>query len=166
MPQQLNGNFRMTIFPRRAGVAGLPAVLAISALGPLAATGTAFAQSPPVDVPAYRQLSASESMASPGAAGSDASANPPSLAGLTLLATIPAPVTPRRGYFIQSQCTAGLTIVLDDQSGTTTPTIVVLAGAGVNGGQGAALDMSGAPHTGRIRIYSSSGTCQMAARSW
>jgi len=155
----------MDIFPRRRRTARAPATLAAVVVS-LVASDRAFAQSLPVDVPAYRQLSASEAMASPGAAGSDASANPPSLAGLILLATIPAPANPRRGYFIQSQCIAGLTVVLDDQAGAVAPTIVVLAGAGVNGGQGAALDMMGAPHTGRIRIYSSAATCQMAARSW
>jgi hypothetical protein len=153
----------MMISPHRRHAARLAAAFAAALL--LSAT-SAFAQTPPVETPAYRQLSASESMASPGASGSDASANPPSLAGLTLLATIAAPANPRRGYFIQAQCTAGLTVVLDDQAGSLSPTFVVLDGAGANGGQGAALDMSGAPHTGRIRIYSSSATCQMAARSW
>jgi hypothetical protein len=156
----------MAISTRLFRAARLSAALAVMVTLPLAAIGGASAQSPPVDVPAYRQLSASETMAPPGANGIDASANAPSLAGLTLLATVPTPTTPRRGYFIQAQCTAGLTIAFDDQEGDLTPTIVVLAGAGVNGGQGAALDMTGAPHTGRIRIYSSSATCQMAARSW
>ena len=128
--------------------------------------GSASAQSKSIEVPGYRQLGASETMASPGADGADFSANAPSLAGLTLLATIPAPSTPRLGYFVQSQCTAGLTVVLDNQSGSLTPTGVVLAGSAANGGQGGSINMFAMPHTGRIRIYSSAANCQMAARSW
>jgi hypothetical protein len=128
--------------------------------------GSARAQSKSVEVPAYRQLGASEAMASPGQSGADYSANAPSLAGLTLLATIPAPATPRLGYFIEAQCTAGLVVALDDQGGSLTPTIVVLQGSGAAGGQGGSLSMAGMPHTGRIRIFSSSSGCQMAARAW
>jgi len=124
------------------------------------------AQSQAIDVPSYRRLEAAEPMAAPDLGGTDFSANAPSLAGLTLLATIPAPIAPRRGYLIQAQCTAGLTLALDDQAGSTTPTLVVLAGAPVIGGHGGTLDMSGVPHTGRIRIFSSAANCQMAARSW
>ena len=105
-------------------------------------------------------------MAAPGNNGADASANAPSLSGLTLLATIPAAAQPRLGYLIQAQCTAGLTIALDDAAGALAPTILVLAGPSSNGGQGGSLSMSGMPHTGRIRIYSSSASCQMAARTW
>jgi hypothetical protein len=156
----------MTISPRR-----LRAALLLSTLGAVAAllvglTGGALAQGNTVEAPAYRQLGASEPMASSGINGSDASANAPSLAGLTLLATIPSAGSPRRGYFVQAQCSAGVTVVFDDQAGSLTPTFVVLAGAGSNGGQGGAVDMASMPHTGRIRIYSSSATCQMAARSW
>jgi hypothetical protein len=128
--------------------------------------GSARAQSKSVEVPAYRQLGASEAMASPGQSGADYSANVPSLAGLTLLATIPAPATPRLGYFIEAQCTAGLVVALDDQGGSLAPTIVVLQGSGAAGGQGGSLSMAGMPHTGRIRIFSSSSGCQMAARAW
>ena len=128
--------------------------------------GSGSAQSQVVEVPVYRHLKAAEPMAAAGAAGPDFSANAPSLAGLTLLATIPAPSAPRRGYLIQSQCTAGLTLALDDQAGGSPPTLVVLAGAPTNGGQGGSLDMAGIPHTGRIRIYSSAANCQIAARSW
>ena len=128
--------------------------------------GSAAAQSKSVEVPGNRQLGAAEAMASPGQSGADYSANVPSLAGLTLLATIPAPSVPRLGGVIEAQCTAGLLVVLDDQADLLTPTIVVLAGAGANGGQGGSLDLAGMPHTGRIRIYSSSSSCQMAARSW
>jgi hypothetical protein len=119
-----------------------------------------------VDVPAYRLLQAAEPMAAPGSPGSDFSANSPSLAGLTLLATIPSPSSPRRGYLIQAQCTAGLTVVLDSESGGSDPTLIVLAGASVNGGQGGTLDMAGMPHTGKIEIFSSAADCQMAARAW
>lgn len=133
-------------------------------LAVLAVPGSAKAQT--VEVPAYRQLGASEAMAEPGRNGVDYSANAPSLSGLTLLATVPAPAVPRLGYFIEAQCTAGLTVVFDDADGSLTPTIVVLAGAASNGGQGGSLSMTGMLHTGRIRIYSSSAGCQMAARSW
>ena len=104
-------------------------------------------------------------MAPPGNAGSDFSANAPSLSGLTLLATIPAPSSPRRGYLIQAQCTAGLAVALGNESGGSNPT-VILAGAPVNGGQGGTLDMTGIPHTGKIDIYSSAANCQMAAKAW
>src|SRR5713226_9243742 len=102
----------------------------------LGAAGPAAAQSRSVEVPAYRQLGASEAMAATGASGADYSANVPSLAGLTLLATIPTPTAPRLGYFVQAQCTAGLTVGFDDQTGSLTPTLVVLQGAGSNGGEG------------------------------
>lgn len=155
----------MTILPRCLPAALLPAVLVVTilAVGP---TGGALAQSQSVEVSAYRQLGADEAMASPGQSGTDYSANAPSLAGLTLLATIPAPTTPRLGYFIQAQCAAGLTVVLDDPAGSLAPTIVALAGPVTAGGEGGSLSMTGMPHTGRIRIYSSSASCQMAARSW
>jgi hypothetical protein len=132
----------------------------------LGGTHLAPAQSRSVEVPNYRQLGAAETMAAPGTNGGDYSANAPSLSGLTLLATIPAPTVPRLGYLIQAQCTAGLTIALDDPSGALAPTLVVLAGPGSNGGQGGSLSMAGMPHTGRIRIYSSASNCQMAARTW
>src|SRR5437763_5570380 len=122
------------------------------AAGSVAVTG-ASAQSKSIEVPAYRQLGAGEAMASPGQNGADSSANAPSLAGLSLLATIPAPATPRLGYLIQAQCTAGLTVVLDDQGGSLASTVLVLQGAAANGGQGGSLSMAGMPHTGRIRIY-------------
>lgn len=117
-------------------------------------------------VPAYRMLQAAEPMTPPGNAGSDFSVNAPSLAGLTLLATIPAPSSPRRGLLIQAQCTAGLIVVLDSEAGGSNPTMIVLAGAPANGGQGGTLDMTGIPHTGKIAIYSSAANCQMAARAW
>lgn len=130
------------------------------------AASSGSAQSQSVEVPAYRQLGAAEAMASPGQNGADYSANPPSLAGLILLATIPAPSVPRLGYLVQAQCAAGLTVVLDDEEGSLNPTIVMLEGSAVDGGQGGSLSMAGMPHTGRIRIYSVSSSCQMAARSW
>jgi hypothetical protein len=135
------------------------------ALGAGGAAG-ASAQGQAIDVPSYRRLEAAEPMAAAGLGGVDYSANAPALAGLTLLATIPAPSAPRRGYLIQAQCTAGVTVALDDPDGASTPTLLVLAGAAAEGGQGGTLDMAGIPHTGRIRIYSSAPDCQMAARSW
>jgi hypothetical protein len=100
-----------------------------------------------------------------GPSGLDHSGNPPSLSGLTLLATI-APNNNRKGYFVQAQCTAGLTVVFDDAAGSTTATVVVLGGAASNGAQGGSVNMAGMPHQGRIRIYSSSAGCQMASRVW
>lgn len=101
-----------------------------------------------------------------GNAGIDASTNPPSLSGLTLLRTIPQiSGSQRQGYLIQAQCAAGLTVVLD-KDGTDSATIIVLAGGASDGAQGGSLDMAGMPHTGRIRIYSSSSGCQYAARTW
>jgi hypothetical protein len=97
--------------------------------------------------------------------GVDYSANAPSLSGLSLLATIPAN-TGRLGFFIQAQGTAQLTVAFDDTAGSLTPTIVVLQGASANGGQGASVDMGGVPHTGRIRIFSTSTSAPMAARAW
>ena len=156
----------MTITSRRLRAAFLLAACALTASLVIGAGGSALAQSKSVEVPAYRQLGAAEPMASPGASGTDYSANAPSLAGLTLLATIPAPASTRLGYLVQAQCTAGLTVVFDDQAGSLSPTVVVLQGSGAAGGQGGSLSMAAMPHTGRIRIYSSSAGCQMAARSW
>src|SRR5438876_11529193 len=156
----------MAISPRRLRAAFVPAALVVAASLSLGFSSTSSAQSKSVEVPAYRQLGAAEAMASPGQSGADASANAPSLSGLSLLATIPAPAAPRLGYLVQAQCTAGLTVVLDDPGATPTPTILVLQGAAANGAQGGSLSMAGMPHTGRIRIYSSSSSCQMAARSW
>ena len=156
----------MAISPRRLRAAFVPAALVLAASLPPGLSSNAVAQSRSIEVPAYRQLGASEAMASPGQSGADYSANAGSLSGLTLLATIPAPSVPRLGGVIQAQCTAGLTVALDDQGGSLSPTIVVLAGPAANGGQGGSLDLSGMPHTGRIRIYSSAAGCQMAARAW
>jgi hypothetical protein len=161
-----DGNIDMIFSPHRLRAAFLLPAFVFTASVPTGLIGAALAQSKSVEVPGNRQLSASETMASPGQAGTDYGANAPSLAGLTLLATIPAPAVPRLGYLIEAQCTAGLTVVLDDQGGSLTATIVVLQGSNANGGQGGSLGMAGMPHTGRIRIYSSSSSCQMAARSW
>jgi hypothetical protein len=156
----------MIISPRRLQAALLTVALVVAAGPPLGSTGRALAQAKTVEVLGYRQLAANESMAAPGNSGADYSANAPSLTGLSLLMTIPAPAVPRLGYLVQAQCSAGLTIALDDAAGSLTATILVLQGATANGGQGGSLSMAGMPHTGRIRIYSSSSSCQMAARSW
>lgn len=156
----------MTIHRSRLRAAFLLAALGATAALPLHLVTAARAQGKSVEVPAYRQLGAGEQMASPGQNGSDASANAPSLAGLILLATIPAPAVPRLGFLIQAQCTAGLVVAFDDPAGALAPTLVTLAGPAANGGQGGSLTMTGMPHTGRIRIYSSAANCQMAARSW
>ncbi len=156
----------MTIFPRHRRAAMSVAALAVGTSLSPCLIDSAAAQGKSVEVSAYRQLGASEMMASPGQNGGDYSANAPSLAGLTLLATISAPAASRLGYLIQAQCTEGLTVALDDAAGALAPTLVVLQGAGSNGDQGGSLNMAGMPHTGRIRIYSSSASCQMAARAW
>ncbi len=161
-----NGNPSMTISPHCLRAAFFLTAIGVSVSPPIGLIGRALAQSKAVEVPAYRQLGAAEPMASPGRSGADYSANAPSLGGLTLLATIPAPLVPRLGGVIQAQCAAGLTVVLDDQGGSLTPTMVVLAGPAANGGQGGSLDLAGMPHTGRIRIYSAAAGCQMAARAW
>lgn len=144
----------------------LRAAFFVTAVCAAALPRTIEAAAKTVEVPAARQLGASEPMAAPNQNGTDYSANAPSLGGLTLLATIPASAGPRSGYFVQAQCTAGLSVLLDDQAGSLAPTIVVLAGPSSNGGQGGSLSMAGMPHTGRIRIYSSASGCQMAARTW
>jgi hypothetical protein len=156
----------MTPSPRRLRAAFLSAALLLAAGSSFGVSSNALAQSKTIDVPASRQLVASEIMGSPSQNGIDYSANAGSLAGLALLATIPALNVPRRGGVIEAQCTAGVTVVLDDQAGSVTPTILVLSGPAANGGQGGSLDLSGMPHTGRIRIYSSNSGCQMAARVW
>jgi hypothetical protein len=144
----------------------LVAAFAAAASLPVGRSGSASAQGQSVEVPAYRQLDASEPMAAPGNSGADYSANAGSLSGLSLLATIPAPSVPRLGVTIQAQCTAGVTVAMDDEAGTLTPTLFVLGGAASAGGQGGSLNLIGLPQTGRIRIYSSSSSCQMAARAW
>jgi hypothetical protein len=156
----------MATTPHRLRAAFLRAALVVAAGLSLSLSGNTAAQSKSVDVPASRQLGASEAMTSPGNSGADYSANAGSLSGLTLLATIPAPTVPRLGGVIQAQCAGGLVVALDDQGSTVTPTLIVLAGAAANGGQGGSLDLSGMPHTGRIRIYSISSSCQMGARVW
>src|SRR6266702_8586313 len=156
----------MAMSPHRLRAVFVPAALIVAASLPLGLPSDASAQSKSIEIPAYRQLGAAEAMASPGQSGADYSANAGSLSGLTLLATIPAPSVPRLGGVIQAQCTAGLTVVLDDQGGSLAPTLIVLAGPAAGGGQGGSLDLAGMPHTGRIRIYSSAAGCQMAARAW
>lgn len=136
-------------------------ILAALALLGTVAGGAALAE---IEVPQYRQLGAVEALVSPGNAGADYSANPPSLSGLILLATIPPPAAPRAKVEIDANCTAGITIVLDDAAGSLTPTIIPIAGPAANGGQGGAYVTTA--HTGRIRVYSASSGCQMAARVW
>jgi len=80
----------MTILRRCLRAAFLLTTLVVAASlptgSPLGLGGSAWGQSKSVEAPAYRQLGASEAMASPGQSGPDYSANSPSLAGLTLLA--------------------------------------------------------------------------------
>ena len=97
--------------------------------------------------------------------GFDYSNHPQSLSGLNLLSTI-AENELRAGFFIQSQDVGQLYVVMDDAAGSLTPTIVILDGAGATGHQGGSISMSGMPHMGRIRLYASSSTYQMAARTW
>jgi preprotein translocase subunit Sec61beta len=139
------------------------ALIAITACLATSHVGIACAQSPTYAAPTPG--SSETPVFFGGARGSDHSANAASLAGLNLLATISGNAS-RHGYLVQAQCTAGLTVAFDDDAGTLTPTIVVLAGAASAGGPGGSLTMAGMPHNGRIRIYSSSSGCQMAAREW
>lgn len=136
--------------------------LAIGAtLGFIAVSTIVYAQ-----VPAYQPIRGTELMTPPGSAGTDYSANQPTLDGLTLLNTIPDEIVkPRRGYVIQAQCLAGMVIVFDTSAGGPFTAFILSGGLG-DGNQGASLDSSSMPHSGRIRIYSSNPSCQFAARTW
>jgi hypothetical protein len=150
------------------------AAFLLPALAAVTVSGVAFGQANMVDTPAYRRLEASEPMTPSGVIGTDYSANSPSLAGLTLLATVPSlhAGQVRRGYFIEAACAAGLVVAFDDgvDTGTNcTPGICTakpIDGGGIDGMQGGAVTWSAMPHTGRIRIYSTDANCQMAARAW
>ena len=62
-----DGNPDMIFSPRRLRAAFLLAGLVITASLPMGSAGSAMAQTKSVEVPAYRQLGAGETMASPGA---------------------------------------------------------------------------------------------------
>lgn len=98
----------------------------------------------------------------------DASANgqtPTSLlaAGAVLLATI-APASRRIGFLVQQQSANVIWVVLDDGGAGASTTIVLDPAAGANR-QGGSLDMSSCPHSGRIRVYGTSGS-QVAVAEW
>lgn len=109
---------------------------------------------------------------STGNYGTDYSVNRPALTALNLLTTIPALPTPGqfRRFEADCNCTAGMFVVLDDGTDTGTNctagkcTIVPIAGGASNGVQGGTY--TNEIHTGRVRIYSSSATCQVAVRSY
>lgn len=95
--------------------------------------------------------------------GTDAGANAPSLSGLTLLGTMSANAA-RAGFEVGCNCAAGMDIVLDDQGGSITQTIIPIAGPTVDGQQGGGY--SNSFHSGRVRFYSSNSSCQYWARQW
>lgn len=98
-----------------------------------------------------------------GSTGTTYSANAPALEA-NLLATIPADAF-RISYFVQNQDVTDLQVVFDDGTGSNV-SIVVLGAAAAAGGGGGSCGMPGMPHTGRIRIFSSSATAKMSARAW
>src|SRR5260370_41218361 len=106
----------MTIHRGRLRAAFLLVALGIAASPSLHLVTIAAAQGKSVEVPAYRALGAGEAMTSPGQNGADYSASAPSLAGLTLLATIPAPSTPRLRYFVEAQGPGGGAGGLDEHA--------------------------------------------------
>lgn len=104
----------------------------------------------------------------------DASTNQPSLSGLTLITTLNSKPD-RLGYMVQVQgsaadCgdTAGgaVVVALDSGEDGSPVTIVTLAYPSVTGGQGGAMDASGMPHSGRIRVFGKSAACRVAAAQW
>lgn len=99
----------------------------------------------------------------PSGNGQSGGANPPSLSGLTLIGTMNA-YAARSGLDIGVNCAAGMDVVLDDQSGSLTPTIIPLAGGGADGQQGGGYSTD--HHSGRVRFYSSNAACQYWARQW
>jgi hypothetical protein len=99
----------------------------------------------------------------PSGNGASGGANPPSLSDMTLLGSFNAYAL-RSGMQVGVNCVAGMDVVLDDQSGSLTPTIIPLDGSSTEGGQGSSYWNS--LHTGRVRFYSTNPTCQYWARQW
>jgi len=84
-------------------------------------------------------------------------------AGAVLLATM-AVNTRRIGFLVQQQSASTVWVVMDD-GGSGTQTTLVLDPAGAAGRQGGSVDMSSCPHSGRIRVYGTSGS-QVAVAEW
>lgn len=118
---------------------------------PSAPNGTAYSRTLPMPV------------ALPGGNGSDSSGHAPSLGGLTLLRTMDGN-TSRAGLDVGCNCAAGLDVVLDDDAGLLSPTIIPVNGGAADGLQGGGY--STPYHSGRVRIYSSNANCQYWARQW
>ena len=97
-------------------------------------------------------------VAQSGSFGTDHSANPPSLGGLNLLATVNANAK-RNAVGVQNQSTATLTLVRDDGAGNNT-TVLILAPAAAAGAQGS--DWTSLSFKGRLRIFGTAGS-QIAA---
>ena len=113
-------------------------------------------------LPAYTMIAALVLCVSEAAAGdgTDWSWNAPSVAGMTLIGTIPESLS--RAYVeVMVNCAAGAIVAVDDAKGKTAPTYYPIAG---NSGQGGSW--SSRHHTGRVRIFSVSPTCQIAGREW
>lgn len=84
----------------------------------------------------------------------DYSANPGSVAGLTLLATVPATAS-RVAVEVQNQSAGTITVVRDDGTGAAgTVSMILLAGAGA-GAQGGGW--SSTTFKGRLLVYGTAG---------
>lgn len=96
--------------------------------------------------------------------GVDYSINAQSLAGLTLVQTIP--IDQRRlGYFVQNQDINKVYVVFD-RDASDTGSVAILAAASALGEPGGYIDMQAMPHSGRMRVYCSAATPRIAARAW
>lgn len=84
-------------------------------------------------------------------------------AGAVLLATVAANAH-RIGFLVQQQSANAVWVVLDDGASSTPTTLVLDPAAGANR-QGGSIDMSSCPHSGRIRVYGTSGS-QVAVAEW
>ena len=129
------------------------------AIALLLSAGGAWAQQSPTI--ADQPTLGSGNYARKGTTGIDETANRASLAGYTLLQTIPAAVNLRYGLFIQSQCTAGLLVALSDAAGAIT--YIALGAAPAAQGQGGSLNLRDMPYSGAIGIYSTSASCVYGA---
>lgn len=84
-------------------------------------------------------------------------------AGAVLLATVAANAH-RIGFLVQQQSANAVWVVLDDGGSGTATTIVLDPAAGA-GRQGGSLDMTSCPHSGRIRVYGTTGA-QVSVAEW
>lgn len=95
-----------------------------------------------------------------GSVGTDYSANVPSLAGLTLLSTVPVNAS-RNQIIVQNQSLDTLTLVQDNGSGGS-PSYTILNPSFSAGAQGGAW--SDNYFRGRLRVYSSGSSSQISVR--